>query len=322
MILTRLDHNMDTTQPNKRFLRPAWAFTILSGLLLLFIGLALVLTYYPPPSSSSNEKPTDSKNPTLVLANGSAIPVIIPPAAINRSYDLDSLVEEQADEKTGICKGWTEFTVPPGHVPVPVKFSDGSRVELNAGTTLRFPTCFSGDKREVFLKGEAYFNVMHDAQRRFIVHAGEVDVKVIGTIFNINAYTQKIQVSLLSGGVLVSSKEEEKQLVPGQAAIFDGISKKLSVDPSFDKEQVISWRQGVYLFCNRSLGDVCEVAFRMYGIKLTVPKALASEVISGHIDRKQNINYFLESIDITNGIKPSYDKEGRITLTKPARTPK
>lgn len=309
---------MDT---NKRFLRPVWAFTILLGLLLLFTGIALTLIYYPPPSAFPEEPSTAKEHPRLVLANGHAVPVIISPANINRSYDLDSLVELQADE-TGICKGWTEFTVPPGHAPVRAKFSDGSIVELNAGTTIRFPTRFSGDKREVFLKGEGYFIVTHNAQWRFIVHTEKVDVKVIGTIFNINAYTKKIQVSLLSGGVLVSSKGEEKQLEPGQAGIFDGNIEKLWVEPSFNKEQVLSWRQGLYFFINKPLGEVCDAVYRMYGIKLTVPKALASEVISGYIDRRHDINDFLESIDKTNGIKPSYDKQGHITLHKPVRAPK
>src|SRR5690606_8257863 len=157
------------------------------------------------------------------------------------------IFQEHPIQASSSREEWCTLKVPSGHPTVQMRLPDGSFVDVNTGSTLRFPARFGDNKREVYLVGEAYLEVMSDFQRLFTVHTAALDVKVTGTSFNVNSYpdADKIQVSLLSGSVLVSNKKIERRLQPGETAILHLDSSKLVVAP-FDKNFLLAWRQGKY----------------------------------------------------------------------------
>lgn len=317
LFVKNLDQRMNATQPahkhqvkSGKYYPTVLACLTLAGLLILAMATKFMLNQSPA-SSYCFGRPATSKHATLVLPNGNVIQVIIPPGNINNTIALDSLLDRQPDIKKGIYEEWATFNVPTGHPVIAVKLPDGTRIELNAGSSLRFPTYFPADRRDVFLeRGEAYVDVTPDPLRIFTLHAKGMEVKILGTSFNINT-NRKLQISLVSGKVLVSFKGKERQLKPGYAATFDRHSGKLTVN-TFNKE-VLLWRRGVYKFSNIPLDEVCEVVSRMYGVNINVPKAFASKGISGSVNRNNNISEFFSTIS-TYGISYSNDKDGDITL--------
>src|SRR6185312_3317341 len=105
---------------------------------------------------------------------------------------------------------------------VNLTLADGSKVWLNAASSLRFPTAFTGKERNVEITGEAYFEVAHNAAMPFIVHKGSTIIKVLGTHFNVNAYDDEssLNVTLLEGGVSVenSNTHQSQVIIPGEQA--------------------------------------------------------------------------------------------------------
>lgn len=317
LFFTNLEDCMNANQSahnyqakNKRLSPAVWACLTLGGLLILALGTNFMLTHYPA-SPYCFGQPVTSKHATLVLPNRNVIQVIVPPGNTNNTIALDSLLDRQPDIEKGIHEEWATFNVPTGYPVITVKLPDGTRIALNAGSSLRFPTYFPADRRYVFLeRGEAYVDVTPDPLRIFTLYAKGMEVKILGTSFNINT-NRKLQISLVSGKVLVSFKGKERQLDPGYAATFDRHSGELTVG-IFDKDQLL-WRQGVYKFTKIPLDEVCEVVSRMYGVNINVPKAFASKVISGSVNRNNDISDFFSDI-FRYGISYSYDKNGDITL--------
>ncbi|PWV51629.1 FecR domain-containing protein [Chitinophaga sp. S165] len=199
-------------------------------------------------------------------------------------------------------KGWNTLFVPTGK-DYKVVLSDGSIVHLNAFSSLRFPFSFDGKTREVYLDGEAYFDIATNASQPFIVHTAETSVKVLGTSFNINAYSDSLVVtSLVSGSVMTDAKESESVILkPGMESVYrKGYSQQLS---NFDETITLAWRKGEYAYYNKPLGTLDAVLFHWYGKQLLFEDPLlANKMLTGVIERNQPVTDFLESLDKTSGI--------------------
>lgn len=148
-----------------------------------------------------------------------------------------------------------------------VTLSDGTRVWLNADSELRFPARFTGEFREVWLEGEAYFDVARNEQAPFIIHSGGVKMEVLGTSFNVRHYdTAQPITTLLSGSLRLEYLPEGGPavsclLAPGQQAIVSG--DHFSVMPA-DLEEVTAWRKDYFIFRGRSLGYIMDELARWY----------------------------------------------------------
>lgn len=154
----------------------------------------------------------------------------------------------------------------PQNATAEVTLADGTEVMLNAGSRLTYPQNFKGNIREVQLQGEAYFKVHHDAQHPFIVHAGSVNTKVLGTEFNVRAYAANdTHVTLLQGSVLVSSASASKRIKPGEDAAFNGSSLHVR---SVETEGYTAWKQGEFYFDNESLLDIAKAIGRWYNVSV------------------------------------------------------
>jgi len=180
--------------------------------------------------------------------------------------------------------------------------SDGTRVWLNAASELKFPAQFSGNERRVELKGEAYFEVHRNLSVPFIVHTSGQEVKVLGTHFNIKAYSDEasVKTSLLQGRVNVTSGSKTSTLNPG----FEAISNQgdIKVRPA-DVQQSIAWKNGWFQFNNATIEEVMKQVSRWYDADIVISKApLPLRQFTGTISRQVPISEMLEMLRYT-GIK-------------------
>jgi len=199
-------------------------------------------------------------------------------------------------------EGWNTLFVPTGK-DYKVELSDGTIVHLNAFSRLRFPFSFDGKTREVYLEGEAYFDVATRADQPFIVHTAATSVKVLGTSFNVNAYADSlITTSLLSGSVMTVAEDNDNvTLAPGQESIYRKGYRQQTGD--FDEAITLGWRKGEYAYYNKPLGTLDGIIFHLYGKQLLFENPLlANKMLTGVIERNQPVTEFLESLDKTSGI--------------------
>lgn len=166
--------------------------------------------------------------------------------------------------------------VAPHGTKITLHLNDGTTINLNAGSRIRYPEKFSSGKREVFLEGEAFFQVKQDIQRPFIVHSENIQTTVLGTTFNINAYpgSDRVDVALVSGTVVVIDtirKDNAIQLVPAQRATYSKRSQQI-VRSHFDLNEIASWKDGIITFKDASFDEIEETLERWYGVEFIVRK--------------------------------------------------
>lgn len=150
-----------------------------------------------------------------------------------------------------------------------IMLPDGSKVFLNVDSQLSYPKTFSGDLREVFLEGEAFFEVQKNAQKAFVVQSGNLQTRVLGTSFNINAYEANVTVSVATGQVRVSSETLHALLKPGQQASYKERFNEMTTSV-VSAESIASWRTGHVQFTQTPLSEVIEAMERWHDVRLEV----------------------------------------------------
>ncbi|MEJ2882473.1 FecR family protein [Pedobacter sp. GR22-6] len=179
---------------------------------------------------------------------------------------------------------------------------DGTRVWLNAGSSLRYPLKFSKNERRVELTGEGYFEVAHDKSAPFKVSNFRQVVVVLGTHFNVMAYADEkvLKTTLLEGSVSIRQSGTETLLKPGQQAQL--VNGKIEVVDDIDLEDVIAWKNGYFRF-NESLESIMAKISRWYGVQIVYQTNIdASLTYSGKISRSKNISVILKSIEFDSDL--------------------
>jgi ferric-dicitrate binding protein FerR (iron transport regulator) len=199
---------------------------------------------------------------------------------------------------------------------------DGTQVWLNAASSLRFPTVFSGKTREVQLSGEGYFEVTHDTKKPFITNILSAKgnggrVEVLGTHFNINAYEDEntIKTTLLEGKVKVSSMVNGQWsiLKPGEQAIASSHSP-LTIDHSPDLMQVIAWKNGFFEFNNMPLPAIMRQISRWYDVDVSLEASYPNKRFGGRISRKLNLSNIISMLE-TYGVHFKMEN-GKLTVVQ------
>ncbi len=188
-----------------------------------------------------------------------------------------------------------------------ITLPDGTIVWLNASTTLRFPVAFAGNIRKVEIKGEAYFEVAKDETMPFIVKAGNSEIKVLGTHFNVMAYADEklLKTTLLEGKVEISviKKGEGGQsspvmtLEPGEQAQLD-INNAITVVKA-DLEEAIAWKNGFFIFKNEPIESVMQKIARWYDVNVVYENTNDILQFTGNISRAENISEVLRIMELT-----------------------
>lgn len=191
-----------------------------------------------------------------------------------------------------------------------VMLSDGTKVFLNAGSRLIYPESFSGKTREVFLVGEAFFDVKHDQDHPFIVQLSDLRVKVLGTRFNISAYASDnvIETVLAEGKVNIEKNnaglfDKAVEMVPDQLASFDRTSKETSLT-KVNTENYILWTAGILKFESTDLNRITKRLERFYNIHFEYSSSLLGGLrISGKMELKEDRDEICERIARTASVK-------------------
>ena len=168
-----------------------------------------------------------------------------------------------------------------------ITLADGTQIWLNAGSLLKYPTEFNGDTREVYLTGEAFFDVAKDKEHPFIIHTNKMDTKVLGTSFNVQAYPDHTtqEVAVLTGRVNVKSTitDENVYVTPGQKVIFKSKSNKLQAFKDVPVNTISLWRKNIMVFEETPLPEVIATINRNYNIPIEVKnKNLNALKINGY----------------------------------------
>ena len=151
-----------------------------------------------------------------------------------------------------------------------VTFSDGSKAYLNAESTLNYTPAFEADVREVALTGEAYFEITKDEKRPFVIYTDNINVNVLGTKFNVNAYpdNDNVKVALVDGKVSVHTKNGDNIVLnPSEMCDYSSGSKKYKV-MKFNSEEEIGWKDNILFFKNESLRNIFYRLERWYGVDI------------------------------------------------------
>ena len=217
--------------------------------------------------------------------------------------------EEESTEEKPVNSN--ELVIPRGGENT-VILADGTTVHLNAGSKLTYPVRFAGKRRVVALEGEAYFDVVKDETRPFIVQTHLGEVTVLGTAFNINAYTDaSVYTTLVHGKVQFSSSSIGTIILsPGEQAV---VSANGSEKRMVDLDEYVGWVDGRYVFNNRPLGEIMQTFERWYDIQVYYETPHLRDITySGSLKRYGTINSFLDALELTGDL--TYKISGRNIL--------
>src|SRR5690625_174518 len=184
-----------------------------------------------------------------------------------------------------------------------VKLHDGTMVWLNSLSSIRFPTRFSEEAREVEITGEVYFEVAHRSKQPFKVYSGEQYVEVLGTEFNIQAYEDEpsIRTTLVDGSVNVVTENESALIDPGYQVV--SFSNDVLEVKKVNAEMVVAWKNGLFQFWDTDLEEVMRQLARWYDIDVDYLTTTQGKSFTGFVSRDVTISNVLRMIEEAGGIK-------------------
>jgi len=192
---------------------------------------------------------------------------------------------------------------------------DGTKVWLNAASSLKYPVVFVGNERRVEISGEAYFEVTKDAAKPFKVHLNNMEVEVLGTHFNINGYTDEddVKTTLVEGKVKVMAANASKVLTPGQQAQLKATGN-IEVANDVNIEEVVAWKDGNFQFENSDIKTVMRQLARWYDVEVSYKGAINKHFV-GSISRNVKLSQVLSMLQQTGEVK--FKIEGKNLIVMP-----
>ncbi|RFS19230.1 DUF4974 domain-containing protein [Chitinophaga silvatica] len=194
---------------------------------------------------------------------------------------------------------------------------DGSRVWLNAASSIRYPTAFDNRERRVILQGEAYFEIAANEKVPFKVTTDKTtEIEVLGTRFNVNAYTNEnaIRTTLLEGAVKLHAFQQAVILKPGQQAAVRPAKAMLTVTDKINTEQVLAWKNGLFDFEDVSIDEVMRQLERWYDIEVVYEKGIPPTRFGGEINKQNTLQDVLQ---ILEGSNVHFQLNGRKLIVMP-----
>lgn len=313
-----------------RQLQPWFKYAAAAVLIITISFFIRSILQKPVPVNTSTEKPIAA---TTDIAPGSQGAVLT--LADGRKVVLDSLGNGTISLQTGaevrLKDGrlvydpvaateeqmvYNSISTPKGR-QFQLILPDGTKVWLNAASSLKYPTHFSGNERKVEIKGEAYFEVAKNAQKPFIVTLPQgAEVRVSGTHFNINAYDNEpaMKTTLLEGSVKVSAigNAQSAMLKPGEQAVLTADSRFTIAGA--DVEKVMAWKNGVFNFEDATLQEVMHQLERWYDIEVVYETGIPKLEFVGKMGRDLSLSNVLRGLEIS---KVHCRLEGRKLIVLP-----
>ncbi|MCM5663050.1 FecR family protein [Galbibacter mesophilus] len=173
--------------------------------------------------------------------------------------------------------------------------SDSSVVTLNENSALEFPNVFSEEERKVKLTGEAYFKIKKDKNSPFIVEANGIKTTVLGTQFNIDASTHKVNVALVEGSVKVEGLDVDKKLLPNQKIEFDLKKKKVHLQ-NFSPKEELWWLTGEFVFSNTPLEEVVQILGKKFNKTIILDSNNTGKLSISGTFKSKNLSAILKAV--------------------------
>ena len=325
--LVSLRERMGFSKPKQRSPRSyvLWKGIAAAAAVLLTVALGIILypkkVRYNEPQLAT-DKPAATNSARLALSNGTEIELDKVVGKIAKESGIE-IINDQDGNLVYNLTGHGDIKHDPlafntiktprgGHYKLILP--DGSKVWLNAESSLRFPVSFSGTTGRVELKGEGYFEVSK-SRKKFEVATGNISVEVLGTHFNINAYDNAEQhtVSLLEGRVNVRQGKLNRILKPGEQALLTEVGHEINVRTDIDTEAVTAWKNGVFQFNNTELKDIMHELERWYDVDVN-ENNIPRKKFNGTISRDVKLSEVLAMIELTSNLH--FKIEGRSIIMK------
>jgi ferric-dicitrate binding protein FerR (iron transport regulator) len=301
----RSRHYPDAENKPRASRRLYWWSAAAAAVLLLGASLFLLrpVKHQPPIAGITPQQiMPGSTKAMLTLADGSTIPLdSAGTRVINQQGSTVKLQQGQlqyAANTSGAAAGLNTLTTPRGG-QFRVTLPDGTRVWLNAASAITYPTAFSRDKREIRLKGEAYFEVAPQPGWPFrVALEQQASIDVLGTSFNVNAYTdeQGINTTLIRGAVRVNSGQTSKILQPGQQAQINN-TDQIKVITNADTSAILAWKRGSFYFHDADIPTVMRQLARWYDVDIVYAGSIPARKFQGEIQRRLPLNDVLEGLE-------------------------
>ncbi|RVU00320.1 FecR family protein [Mucilaginibacter limnophilus] len=187
---------------------------------------------------------------------------------------------------------------------------DGTKVWLNAASSLKFPAVFNGNDRQVEITGEVYFEVAKNPAKPFRVKFNGNTITVLGTHFDVMAYPDEAgsKVTLVEGAVNLANTTGTTQLKPGMQAMIQNHNSTITTH-NVDVEEAIAWKKGYFLFNNENIQSIMRKISRWYNVDISYEGNMRGKEFSGSVSRFKNVNEVLDMLELTESIR--FKIEGR-----------
>lgn len=314
VIYTRILETLANKHQKKSF-RMMWGWAAAAAVALIFSTIFLFQKKQPENTIADNLVKKSTLKPIkpgrntaiLTLANGSSITLDDAKNGVLARSGKSS-VKKLANGLIAYSNDGT--AQPPGEparnmVTVPrggqysIKLPDGTMVWLNSSSSLSYPVAFTGADRSVTLTGEAYFEVTKNKHLPFIVHAGGVNVKVLGTHFNVAAYEdeKEIKTTLLEGSVNLSNNKSSVLLVPGLQGVA-GTDQEITTK-QVNVNQVVAWKTGYFIFRDDDIRGIMRKISRWYDVEVEYQGNVTHKTFGGIYSMNKDINELLKGLELT-----------------------
>ncbi len=270
-----------------------------------------------PATNISKVKPADilpgTNKATLTLGNGTTMVLdsqsigtlaqqgntkIIKTDSGQLAYTIEK--SNQASNKSVTYKLVTEniLTTPRGG-QYQLVLPDGTKVWLNAASSISYPTAFTGNQRLVKVTGEVYFEVVHNSKMPFVVKVGDQQINDIGTSFNVNAYKDEgsITTTLITGSVKIFKGTKSNILIPGQQEISSNKSESVTIKNNVDLDKVLAWRNGIFEFNNLDFKSIMRQVSRWYDVNIQYNTDPGTASFGGGISKQSSLLQVLHLLE-------------------------
>jgi transmembrane sensor len=311
-------------------LQTAWFRYAAAVLLLLASGGAyMYITHRPSKEIAGTivrEKPDiapGGNKAVLTLGNGQRIildsarqgSLAIEGNARVSKTDSGKLAYQSMDHIPGTAVFYNTLSTPRGG-QYQLTLPDGTHVWLNSASSITYPTAFTGGIRKVTITGEAYLEVARNVRQPFIAEVRNMAIQVLGTSFNINAYSDEsaIKTTLLEGKVQVKQGGRAVTLLPGQQAQVQSGKDKINVLPGVDVGQAVAWKNGLFAFTNADVPAVMRQLARWYNVDVIYEGAIPKRSFNGEIGKSLTLSLVL---DVLAHSRIHYTIEGNQLIIRP-----
>ena len=296
-----------TGQKSKNKIFAPWLKYAAAVLLLISLSLPFIFHFRSDLSKQTASIKPGSSQAVLVTDDGSELALnsdsVTQIKSGNKLLATNSAgnIHYNNIEGKNITEKYNTLIIPRGG-EYRVTLSDGTKIHLNSATELRYPVAFNSKSREVYLKGEAYFDIAKDSKRPFFVNAEDIKIKQYGTAFNVNNRDgQFVEITLVHGSVsiLTHNAHDEVLLAPYQLAKYNKAEKTVDVK-TVDILPYVAWHDGKFIFNDKPLNEIMETLSLWYDINAEFKNAdIETLRFTGNVSREAPIQDILKAIEFT-----------------------